>query len=271
MGGTQFTEGERLMKHKNKIAVLLASHSLTMGMVDQYKDLFKSSSYDFFVLLHNNNDDVFPSLNQNIPVFKFSDSVLYSLGYKSLTPNLLPGSNHFGLLSFFCEKNDYCYYWYIEDDVFYNGNWREFLDKFKRRKTDFISSHLIDYVDQPSWMWWFAITYKNKSIPNELKIRSFNPIYRISNRALRLIHEKLLQGWCGHHEVVLPTILKNNDLSICDFGGKGKYVMKKDINRYYIKDDNNLYLNTMRYRPEIQESEIKEKLLYHPLKIFRST
>ena len=107
-------------------------------------------------------------------------------------------------------------------------------------------------------------------IPQEQRLRSFNPIYRISRNALELLHKALLSKWCGHHEVLIPTLLYESVLSIHDFGGKGEFVPEGFENRFYMGNSPNkkgiLSDGTMRWRPVFQEvGELKNKL-YHPIK-----
>lgn len=251
-----------------KVAILLASHVLSEDVIERFSQVKSHPNYDFFVLYHTNEE-----YSEGIPdnfLYPFSDKILTDLGYQPLTNSILPGSNHFALLSFFKDHSHYSFYWYIEDDVYYNGEWHAFLGHFDEAfEADFISSYVVDFEDQPAWRWWGAIHYLQQSIPDEVKTRSFNPIYRISNRALNFLIRKLGQGWVGHHEVLIPTLLRLEGLEIRDFGGKGAYVPSGFTNKFYRQDDTDIMNDTMRYRPEIRINEIQEQLLYHPLKIHR--
>lgn len=273
MVGCPFTEGRVTINfHFNsmaaKVAVLLASHKLSEEVIERFSEIRESPKYDFFILYHTNekcNNKI-----SNSFIYPFSDSILVNLGYQSLTNSVLPGSNHFSLLGFFKNYNQYSFYWYIEDDVYYNGEWSVFLDHFELDlKSDLISSYVVNFEEQPGWSWWGAIHYLRGSIPDEVKVRSFNPIYRISNRALNFLDQKLLRGWVGHHEVLIPTLLKLGRFEIKDFGGKGAYVPPGCTNKFYRRDDASIVNDTMRYRPKIHIDEIREQLLYHPVKTYR--
>lgn len=255
------------MSHKT--AILLASHILHDSVIERLYKISQSSHYDFFILHHSNCESITEKYKHNL--FSFTDNILFDLGYQPLVKSILPGSNHFALLQFFQQNRKYQYYWYVEDDVYYNGDWSTFFNQFHSEDwtADFISSYVTDYHDQPTWLWWPYIKYNESKISNAIKTRSFNPIYRISNHGLDLLDKKLKGGWMGHHEVVIPTLLKLGGMKIIDFGGMGKYVLPGFSNRFYKRDDANIMNDTMRYRPEIQPSEITDKLLYHPLKIYR--
>ena len=74
----------------------------------------------------------------------------------------------------------------------------------------------------------------------ENRIRSFNPIYRISGKALAHIHRALSEKWIGHHEVLLPTLLYHQGFRLLDFGGEGEFVADGGENLFYTSDRSNL-------------------------------
>jgi len=53
----------------------------------------------------------------------FTDDILYDLNYLPISNSLMPGSNHFPLLKFFTDNPQFDFYWYIESDVVFNGDW----------------------------------------------------------------------------------------------------------------------------------------------------
>jgi len=177
------------------------------------------------------------------------------------------------ILKFFLENRDYDYYWYIEYDVRYSGKWRDFFDYFNNDK-DLITSHIRFYDEEPKWLFWY-LKHPNLSIPDLKRIRSFNPVMRISNKALTYLHESFLDGWIGHLEVLIPTLLHNNGFELEDFGGSGKFCQKENINRNYIGSDNNtngeLDHGTMRYRPHPIYLGLRKNMLYHPIKPAKDT
>jgi len=246
-------------------AILLLTNQTHKGIRQKYKLFDKiNNNHKAYILFHNNSKK--EKYLKNMRVFFFDDNILKNLGYTPIGDKLLPGSNHFPLLKFYRENSEYDFYWCIEDDVHYNGDWFEFFQFFqKHSSSDFISSHLTDFKDIPNWYWWNTLSHKKEFISKKHKIRSLNPIYRISNKALNYLDKQLKDGWQGHHEVLIPTLLKREGFSIQDFGGSGQYVAENCTNRFY-KQSGKLNNYTMRYRPYIGEEEIIEKLLYHPVK-----
>ncbi|MFC1222206.1 beta-1,6-N-acetylglucosaminyltransferase [Pedobacter sp. BG31] len=203
--------------------------------------------------------------------FIFDDGIMKDLSLQGIFKSLLPGSNHFPLFGFYRNNPYYKHYWVIEDDVYYHGDIGQFFDHFRSFESDFISSHIRDYCDEPKWHWWYSLqNNKGKIIPVSRRLRSFNPIYRISNRAIYFLDEAFKAGWSGHHEVAMPTLLKEHGFLVEDFGGNGSYVREDSLGKFYQESiaaaGGELDTGSMRYRPVISKSEINNSLLYHPLK-----
>jgi hypothetical protein len=85
------------------------------------------------------------------------------------------------------------------------------------------------------------------------------------------------EGWVGHGEVFLPTLLFHGGYRILDFGGNGPYVREGDKGRFYTEEDTpsvplrknlegSLVEGTHRFRPIFTEvGPLKDKI-YHPIK-----
>ena len=140
--------------------------------------------------------------------------------------------------------------------------------------SDFISSHIEWYTQRPKWDWWKSVQFKTLSIPQNRYLKSFNPIYRISNRALKALDGVLSLRNSGHHEVVIPTVLDYLGYTINDFGGNSEFTLcELNIPCYLSNSElNNWYTeSTMRYRPVFNKEAITRKgidnMLYHPILI----
>lgn len=183
------------------------------------------------VLFHQQAEDL-PDCIRPMPHAAFSDKTLSELGYPMLNKTFTPGSTHFPLIDFFRKNTGYAYYWFIEYDVRYTGDWKHFFDYWESSKSDFLTSHIRNFTEEPDWYWW-GLKHSREKIPIENRYRSFNTIYRMSNRSIALIDKKHQEGWVGHHEELLPTLLYHNGCSIRDFGGTGPFVRSEDKNRFY--------------------------------------
>lgn len=260
------------MSGKKCQSFLLLTNKTSIPLIQKYREIFEASRDigDTVLLYHLDKGKPFVNA-EGVKYFTFTDEVLSSLNYFPLGFTLVPGSNHFPLLKFYLSHPHYDYYWCIEDDVEYTGDWGAFFKDFYTLDSDFISSHIRRYRDEPEWHWWSALAHPYTTIPQEKRIRSFNPIYRISRNAMELIHRALLSKWCGHHEVLIATLLYESGYSIHDFGGKGEFVPEGFENKFYIanspSDKGLLTDGTMRWRPVFEKTGDKENKLYHPVKL----
>jgi hypothetical protein len=259
--------------NSSKHAILLLTDKDSPVILQQYNALKKAAgkSADVVIAFHQKELPL-PTSIENTSPFLFTDKVLTELGFNPFEFNLVPGNNHFPLLKYYRENPEYDYFWIIEDDVRFNGDWKLFFDTFLPLPSDFISCGIRPWEDEPGWYWWSSLTHSSKKIPLVKRIASFNPIYRISNIALQFINHILLDGWCGHHEVLLPTLLKYGGYLITDFGGKGEYVLSGFENRFYLfgkqSKESSLLGSTMRFGPVFNEIGSELNKLYHPIKDF---
>lgn len=198
-----------------------------------------------------------------------TDRSLKQLGYPMIGETLIPGHPHFCLLLYSQDHPEFDYYWVLEYDVRYSGSWRCFFKHFDGHDADLLTSHIYPYETMPDWPWW-ELSHPHQSIAPVQRIRSFNPVYRISRKALRLVHESHQLGWRGHFEVLFPTLLSRAGLKIEDFGGDGPFVPAIRKNRFYLgsspRIDGALEEGTFRFRPPFQEIGGEPNKLYHPVK-----
>ncbi len=239
----------------NKQVLLFLSNKTDERILQRYEAIKKvsSPSIDVFFLYHQQGK--LPSSIRCERHFAFTDTILSELGYKPIESSLLPGSNHFPLLQFFLQKEKYDFYWLIEDDVYFNGDWCDFFRSFQDDKSDFLTSGIEKFNESPHWYWWYTL---RTPLNNPDRIKSFNPVYRLSGQALACIDSALKNGWSGHHEAVMPTILFNKGFTLSDFGGNGSFVPGNRRNKYYTKD-------TMSYLPVYMDNI--PNYLYHPFKV----
>lgn len=208
---------------------------------------------------YHQQGDVLPVSLQNVEnQFVFTSDVLKELGYTPMERGkLVPGSNHFPLLKFYKENQGYDYYWLVEDDVRFSGEWKDFFGSFASCTSDFLSSVIETKAENPTWCWWTCLKTGNEVIAEEKLLKSFNPIYRLSSQALVCIDAHLRIGWMGHYEVLLPTLLYNKGFLLEDFGGEGTFVRPENNAKFY--DD-----TSMRIAPVLPDD--RKNYLFHPVK-----
>lgn len=208
---------------------------------------------------YHQQGDVLPVSLQNVEnQFVFTSDVLKELGYTPMERGkLVPGSNHFPLLKFYKENQGYDYYWLVEDDVRFSGEWKDFFGSFASCTSDFLSSVIETKAENPTWCWWTCLKTGNEVIAEEKLLKSFNPIFRLSSQALACIDAHLRIGWMGHYEVLLPTLLYNKGFLLEDFGGEGTFVRPENNAKFY--DD-----TSMRIAPVLPDD--RKSYLFHPVK-----
>lgn len=243
-----------------KTAFILLTHFLAEEIFAEYKKIKLSSRSlgDAWILLQNNESPLNDKTN-HAKIHLCTDRDIHSLIYPTLQEGVIPGNAHFPLLHFFHIRQKYDYYWLIEYDVRYSGTWRHLFRSFRHDPTDLLTSHIRKYPQEPDWPHW-KLAHPKESIPLEERTRSFNPIYRISHSALAAIHEAHQDGWKGHNEVLLPTLISRSRFSISDFGGEGPFVPSHRTNKFYIAK------LTLRYRPIHERTRFYRNKIYHPVK-----
>ncbi len=251
-----------------KIAYLFLTDKDSDTMLDAYSMIRDSVSPPCTarILFHHKTPTITERLSMQDP-YLFTNESLLAMNYTPIVMNIIPGSNHFPLLQYFHDFPDYAYYWVIEDDMRFTGDWKYFFDSFNLYDHDLITSHIRWFKHEPWWNWWQSLSHTELDIPLKKRLRSFNPIYRISRRALNFIHRALSQKWMGHHEVLFPTLLYHNQYKLMDFGGKGDFVPRGNKNKFYTWiSKRGVQVGTLRYRPVLSVPGNERNKLYHPVK-----
>jgi hypothetical protein len=192
------------------------------------------------------------------------------LPYPRLAGHGILHHSHFPVLDFYLTHPEYDYYWFVEFDVRYTGEWASFLRLFESFPHDLITSHIRHFREEPSWCWWDSLQHPTKVIDRERYLRSYNVTLRISGRALEFLHREQLDGWQGFNEVSLPTLLYQGGFTIMDFGGDGEFTPPELRNKTYTSHGlRNGLLSpfcTMRWRPSSSRTGRRRNKLYHSIK-----
>lgn len=252
--------------------ILLVAHKVNPSLIHKYWQIKEQvSEADIILLLEEDESDNFDiNLPDGIDYRIFNVDMLNALSYDPVEETIVPGSNHFITLWFFLTNRHYKNYWSIEYDVDFTGNWNTLFESFRKETADFISTHLQTYKERPDWYWWDSYHGITLNITLHERIRSFNPIYRISAEALEFLDKFLKKGNSGHHEVLIPTALYHSGFKILDFGGCGSFVLPQYKEKFYL--DSTILTDglqgTMRHKPNfktILSYNLPDKL-FHPVK-----
>jgi hypothetical protein len=171
------------------------------------------------------------------------------------------------LLWFFHENPQYEYYWGMEYDVRFTGHWMEFFQHFAANSSDLLATTIFDYSFRPDWDNWKSLE-SPQPVPERDRVRALFPLYRLSNAALRALHAAYCEGWSGHYEVTIPTILKTGGFTLEDMGGNGSYVAAGNRNRFYRNSPEKpgLAPGTFTVAPNEIAADSPPNMLWHPIK-----
>jgi Protein of unknown function (DUF3405) len=171
------------------------------------------------------------------------------------------------LMWYFHENPQYDYYWVMEYDVRFTGEWPHFFRHFAANRSDLLATTIFDYNFRPGWDNWGTLK-SPRHIPDQERVRALFPLYRLSNGALRALHEAYCEGWSGHYEVTIPTILKTRGFTLEDIGGSGSYVAEGNHNRFYRNSPERAGLapGTFTVAANQISADHPPNLLWHPIK-----
>ena len=215
-----------------KIAIIFHTHFITNDILREFENIFTESKEfaDTYLLCDYKISDIPQKVKKyNYLCIDYDDisGLNYPIVKDEVRKSKIPmakaailNNYKFAILKFFLDKKDYDHYWYIEYDVRYSGKWSQFFKSFDNNNKDLLTSYLRYHEEEPQWLLWY-LEHPDKTIPEAERIRSFNPVMRLSNKALAFLHESLIDGWIGHLEVLIPTLLYKNGFEIEDFGGAG--------------------------------------------------
>ena len=219
----------------NKILVLYVAHFIDDFSLSQYYKLKNElpDGYDIAWWLDDNCYSKMPNIIEGIKFIKFPHETICP---KSLRKCWIDPMKYMEILY----KNDnwfnsYDYYWIVEYDVYFSGNWKTFFNTVDKYNEDLVGTAFTIYKDDN-----VPISYKDNTLFNNLPIRikSYISIYRISNRALKYISDykeidlnNKLDVRNYLYEVYIPTILYNNGFTIMSLNSE-KFI-KEEGNHFY--------------------------------------
>ena len=221
---------------------------------------------------------------QDVPVA--SDAPLISFDYQKISAqfpfrmggNIIPGNVYLVYTELLKQFPKASNFWIVEYDVRFSGNWRKFLKSFEQSQADLLGCHIRYRYEIPDWIWWRSFQNRLDFATNhndEPFVRAFLWISRYSRRALGTIrHECIQNGWSGHQEVLVPSLLLRAGLHIEEIGGDSRFTPASRRNRFYSSEyglsypskDGNYGLGGNRFGPTLLFWGLRRNRLYHPVK-----
>jgi hypothetical protein len=184
---------------------------------------------------------------------------------------LIPGNVHLVALDFYRNHPGFDYYWFIEYDVVFTGNWATLLGAVQNDRADLLAAHIRSPAEEPGWPWWETLELPGCPLPQSDWLRAFFPVYRISREGLRAVDERVKLGWSGHFEGLIPCAIRTASLSISDLGGAGTWTPKDRRYRFYSSFSStagvSLNAGTHRHRPPHYFPRLRRNTIFHPVKV----
>jgi len=260
------------VSNKASTCIVLQTHKLSSESLAEFYRIFQECNevFDVYILYDNSRNDFDSScLEKPINYYLVDIEFLakrYSLNHFSDPVSMTPGNVCFAWFEF-SSKHHYDFYWFIEYDVRFTGNWKSLFQYFEgQSESDLLGTALTSYDERKNWKWWKTLRAPWFSfLRNSEKIRGFFPVIRLSSGALNALKNANQRGWKGHHEVVIPTVLHRLHFSIEDIGGVGRFVSEENINRFYFNNRfaRGLAPGTFVCKPSEPIDERIDNKLYH--------
>ena len=257
-----------------RVALLFQAHEWTPIHALRYARLRREigDRADCFILFQKPHDNA--ALESTLAVYtelrSFDVTRLErQLGYRYLSERgIVPGCAHFPLLMFQREHR-YDYYWQIESDVEYSGDWAELLERTAPSSAACIAAHIRTRSAEPEWIWWDSFVPMRKGealrIDGEL-YKAFLPVVRYSAQALQLIDHLHRSGWHGHFEVLIPSALRHAGLEVAELRQFGEFYSGDPA----LVESTGPRPPSFRWRPPVSLHEFSQcwqgSTLFHPVK-----
>jgi hypothetical protein len=215
-----------------------------------------------------------PTPEENLRMYRRADLAALPYPRKIADTNWSApgGDNDLPILAFYGERPGYDYYWIVEYDVRFTGQWGKLFDRLRSSNADLLSTTIQDHAENPAWSWWHMLV--NTPSGELERVRAFNPFCRLSNRALAAVDAWYREGGSGHYELIWSSVCKTRNFLIEDLGGEGRYTPERWRRRHYANTPRELTLapGTFVFRPGFTEEGIRTHgakygpMLWHPVK-----
>jgi hypothetical protein len=159
-------------------------------------------------------------------------------GFPFLT--LMKNFEIIALLREFLESEEE-HFWLVDQRVHFGGGFEAFEAHFDDIGADFLASALRRHSEDPGWYWWQSLKAPYGEDSSTHALAAMLPLIRLSRNAASEILRGLDDGWSGHPEVLIPTLVNRAGLKIQDIGGTGSFTPAEHIGRWY--DDRTWHWN----------------------------
>lgn len=259
-----------MSKSEASVAVLFMTHFINGEIISEYRRLKSEVPVGHEVtLLLNTSEKIHMNVPEDIHAFRFNELNIRRLRYPRKSCDIAPANIELFVLNYWLAHPHHTTYWVIENDVRFSGPWSLIFQAFRDSRADLLSTTIFRYPTNPDWANWPSLRPPSGVVlPPEERISSFLPFYRISQDGLRALHAGYRNGWAGHCECTVPTILARAGLNLEDIGGDGEFVAPVNRNRFYRNTPNTRTHGpgTLVFRPIRRLAGEEPNMLWHPVK-----
>jgi hypothetical protein len=108
--------------------------------------------------------------------------------------------------------NPFDFFWIVEADVDFSGNWNLFFELADASGFDLIGSYLDRFAPDDGWVHWRTLKTPS-DVHAESRMRGFFPLGGMSRRFLEVYVEEVARpGWSGHFEAIYGTLANHHGL-----------------------------------------------------------
>jgi hypothetical protein len=221
----------------------------------------------------------FRFLGGGYPVISFNFEKIRTKFPLLARADIIPGNQYAAYIDLLPLFPQVRYFWFVEYDVRFSGNWRTLLDGCSHSSADLLGCHIRTREEIPGWSWWPGILSKREPQKQLLGIRAFTWAIRLSRGALELVAQRCIQdGWTGHMEGLVPSLLFEAGMLIEEIGGRGPFTPKERQGLFYSSEygfsspspNGDLGLGGNRHGPPLFAWGMRKNRLYHPVKTGRT-
>jgi hypothetical protein len=261
--------------------------------------LFAVATHKFDRAIYRNNDRIHRQLGRDYKFIVHYDATstpdveLPRLDYPVLPFNfkeirtkfphlrqskIVPGNKYPAYIELLTAFPEIQYFWFVEYDVRFSGNWRTLVDTCRRSDADMLGCHIRTRQEIPDWDWWPSIQNMHDPQRQLPGIRAFTWAVRLSRRAMDLIAQRCIEdGWTGHLEALLPSLLHDAGMRVEEIGGRSPFTPPERRGLFYSSEfgisspslNGDFGLGSNRFGPPLLFWGARRNRLYHPVKTDR--
>lgn len=250
-----------------KSIYVLRAHEINNVVKKLYNKLVIDLGYDNVFILYDATNNKFPK-DSDIAIDKvciindeycLENNSFHNKGFKegSVSMSFWHPETSFVAIGYWLlivKKIEYDYIWFIEYDVYCNGNFKNVFQKCDNIKADFMARGRDEGIEnfrigfQDAWCWWNELNGDVEDVPKKYRVGCFLPLVRCSKLMIDKMREQFNKS-TGFCEIYMSTLALRENL--------------------FIKPLPLEVLGIFRYRPFITDKEISEfkggqDLFFHP-------